>query len=31
VAAPPHSDEVTLAEHTIPEPIRALFSRTLSN
>ena len=31
VAAPPQSEEVTLAEHTIPEPIRALFSRTLRN
>jgi hypothetical protein len=29
VAAPPQSQEVTLAEHAIPEPVRDLFSRTL--
>ena len=29
VAAPPQSEEVTLAEHAIPEPVRDLFSRTL--
>jgi len=29
--APPQSEEVTLAEHAIPEPVRDLFSRTLRN
>ena len=29
VAAPPQSEELTLSEHAIPEPVRDLFSRTL--
>jgi hypothetical protein len=29
LACPPEGDEVTLAEHDLPEPVRHLFERTL--
>lgn len=31
LACPPEADEVTVAEHDLPEPVRDLFERTLQS